>query len=494
MITLGQLLQGVTDARMVRCDAATAIAAVATDSRRVAPGDLFVALTGASHDAHRFVPEVLARGAAAVVVREGFAPDGPHVSVPDTWAALPIIAAHAHGDPGEHLRLAAVTGTNGKTTTAHLVGAILRTAGRAHARLGTTGNWLVDHEDRSSFTTPFPLELQALLADARRRGATDVVMEASSHALAQARVAPLRFAGVGLTSFSQDHLDFHRDMDDYLRAKCLLPSTYLRRDGIAVAAVDGQPAAASFLAAATAAGARAWRASRQDPTAEIHAHAIVFADTGTRGWLETPMGRVELSSPLLGPFNLDNLMVTTGLALALGLAPEAIAQGLAHAHGAPGRLEPVRGEGGGGPTVIVDYAHTPDAVERTLAVLRPLARGRLWVVLGCGGDRDPSKRPLMGGIAARDADRFFATSDNPRSESPERIVDDMLAGMPSALAAKVTREVDRAAAIAMAIALADDDDLVVVAGKGHEDYQQLAGQTIHFDDREHARAALARRG
>ena len=319
-------------------------------------------------------------------------------------------------------------------------------------------------------------------------------MEVSSHALAQGRVRPLSYHAVGLTSFSQDHLDFHVDMADYLRAKCLLATHHLRADGVAVAAVDDQPAAGAFLAAATRTGARAWRASRgADPSAEIVARAIAFAATHTEAEVDTPLGSLSITTPLIGPFNLDNALVAAGLALAVGVDGRAIEAALRDSRGAPGRLEPVREDGIGGPHVLVDYAHTPDAIERTIAVLRPLARARLIVVLGCGGDRDPSKRPQMGAIAARGADRFWATSDNPRTEPPDRIVDDMLAAVAPEHRDRVIREVDRAAAIAGAIAEADDDDIVLVAGKGHEDYQILGTTKVHFDDREHARAALRAR-
>ncbi len=491
--TLGELLRACPDATYVGCDANTPVRGASTDSRRIVPGMVFVALRGGAHDGHAFVPDVLVRGAAAAVIAaDATAPAGPHVRVADPWQALPSIAAASWGHPASGLRLVGVTGTNGKTTTAHLVGAILREAGRLHARLGTTGNWLVDHEDHAGFTTPFPIELQALLADARARGATDVVMEVSSHALAQARVAPLRYDACGLTSFSQDHLDFHADMDDYLRAKCLLPGTYLRDGGVAVAAVDDQPAAARFLAAATRGAA--WRASRGAVAdAEIRAHAIELAATHTSARVETPAGPIDLRTPLVGPFNLDNVLVAIGLCVATGVPNDAIAAGLAGTRGAPGRLEPVTVPGVRGPVVLVDYAHTPDAVERTLAVLRPLTRGRLVVLLGCGGDRDPGKRPLMGAIAGRDADVFWATSDNPRTESPAAIVEQMVAGVDASARGRVLVEVDRGRAIAGAIAAAGEDDVVLLAGKGHEDYQQIGHEKIHFDDREHARAALQRR-
>jgi len=493
--TLGELLRGCADVEYVGCDASTPFLGVEVDSRRVAAGSVFVALAGASHDGHAFVGDVLARGAAAVIVERGriAAPAGPHVWLADTAAALPGIAARAHGEPADELRLIGVTGTNGKTTTTYLVAAMLAEAGRPHARLGTTGNWIVDREEPAAFTTPFPLELQALLARARSRGATDVTMEVSSHALAQGRVEPLRYHAVGLTSFSQDHLDFHADMEDYLRAKCQLPARHLREDGISVAAVDDQTAALAWFAA-TRPGARCWRASRGgDPRAEILARRVAFTATHTEADVDTPRGRLTIHSPLLGPFNLDNMLVAIGLALGVGVDIPAIEAALRTSRGAPGRLEPVREPGIAGPHVLVDYAHTPDAIERTIAVLRPLASARLFVVLGCGGDRDPGKRPKMGAIAARGADRFYATSDNPRTEPPDRIVDDMLAGVAAEHRDRVVREVDRARAIARAIAEADPDDIVLVAGKGHEDYQILGHEKIHFDDREHARAALRSR-
>jgi UDP-N-acetylmuramoyl-L-alanyl-D-glutamate--2,6-diaminopimelate ligase len=493
-LTLGELFAGVDPAPVwVECDASTRVHGVQTDSRKVQPGDVFVAIRGETNDGHDFLEGARARGATVLVVAADRPPQsGAHMRLPDPNAALPEIAANAHGRPGDTLRLAGVTGTNGKTTTAHLVGGILRHSGVLHARLGTAGNWLVDHEDTAGFTTPFPLELQALLGDARDRGATAAVMEVSSHALAQGRARPLRYDAVGLTSFSQDHLDFHATMEAYLAAKCRLPAEHMKASGVAVAAVDEQPAAATFLAAA---GPRtAWRASRgADPSAEILASDIVQHADGMRAKLRTPAGAIELVTPLVGLHNLDNLMVTVGLSLGLGVAREAIEAALPGARGAPGRLERVALPGLAGPRVLVDYAHTPDAVARAIAAVRPGTAGRLAVVLGCGGDRDRTKRPLMGEVAARTADRFFATSDNPRTEDPERIVDDMLAGVAAPWRHRVVRITDRAQAIAAAIAEAAEDDLVLVLGKGHEDYQILGTTKVHFDDREHALAALERR-
>ncbi len=472
------------------------ITALVVDSRRVAAGAAFLAVQGETNDGHQFVPQALERGAAVVIVQsDRIGPlSGPVVRLADTWRAYPELAANAFDRPGDALWLAGVTGTNGKTTTAHLLGAALRHAGLLHARLGTTGNWLVDHESSAGFTTPFPEELQALLADARERGATHAVMEVSSHALAQGRARPLRFTAIGLTSFSQDHLDFHPTMEDYLAAKCRLAAEHLSDEGIAVAAVDPNPeAAARFLAAAPATALR-WRVSQGAvPGAELRAEAIEHTPQGLRATVHTPAGRIALRSPLVGAFNLDNLMVTLGLGLGVGVTLETMAEALAHATGAPGRLERVTVEGVAGPAVLVDYAHTPDAVARAIEAVRPVCRGQLVVVLGCGGDRDPSKRPIMGRVAAQGADRFWATSDNPRTEDPETIVDMMLAGVPAEHRAGIVRCTDRASAIAAAIEQAADDDVVLIAGKGHEDYQVLGTQKIHFDDREHAREALLRR-
>ncbi len=399
------------------------------------------------------------------------------------------------------MRLAGVTGTNGKTTTTFLVAAMLRAAGRRHARIGTTGNWVVDRDETARFTTPFPLELQALLARAVARGGTDAVMEVSSHALAQGRARPLVYRAAGLTSFSQDHLDFHASMEDYLAAKCLL-AEQLEPEGVAVAA-DCGPAAVEFLGRARASGRVAWLASRAREDAALRVvrwrrpEALARDDDGptiqTAAEIMTPRGPGLLRTPLIGGFNIDNALVAIGLALGLGLTLEQALAGLRRTRGAPGRLEPVELPKVTGPKVLVDYAHTPDAVARALAAVRPSCRGQLWVVLGCGGDRDPVKRPLMGELAAANADRFVATSDNPRTEDPDAIVRQMIAGVAPRDRPKLIREVDRRAAIALAIAAAADEDIVLIAGKGHEDYQIVGTTKQHLDDREEAAAALARR-
>lgn len=486
---------------LIDCTPDTAIGQPSDDSRQITPGSCFIATQGLTTDGHRYLGAAIKAGAGLLIVQRDRAGASelqghPRIVVDDSKAVLPILAAGWYGWPGERLQLAGITGTNGKTTTAHLVGAVLQKAGHPHLRLGTTGNWLVDHESRSGFTTAFPLELQALLADAVARGATHGVMEVSSHALAQGRAEPLRFASVALTSFSQDHLDFHPSMAEYLAAKCRLARHHCQPSAVAIAPREQGSAAEAFLAAAAEAGvARVWKSSRT-PVPEREADVAVIErlpGLGAQARVRTPIGELELRSPMVGEYNLDNLLITIGICIGLDLGLEQIAAALAEARGAPGRLEPVRVPGVPGPAVYVDYAHTPDAVERALEALRPSvpAGGKLIVVLGCGGDRDPHKRPLMGEAASRFADRFYATSDNPRTEDPEAIVEQMIAGVVAG--SQLVREVDRAAAIARAIAEASTQDIVLIAGKGHEDYQILGTQKIHFDDREQAQQALRAR-
>ena len=494
--TLGELLAPFSP-EYRGCGPADVVPALAVDSRAVRPGAVFIAIRGETNDAHTFVPQAIASGASTLIVERGRLPGlgHPHVTLADTSAALPRIAAAFHGWPGEHLRLAGLTGTNGKTTTTYLVSAVLAAADRPHARLGTVNNWLVDSEEESGFTTPFPLELQALLAEVRRRRGTDVVMEVSSHALAQGRIRPLLFTAVGMTSFSQDHLDFHGTMDAYLEAKLLLVRDHLKSDGVAVAAVDDHPACAAFLANAGPHTVR-WRASRR-PEGGAELRVLRTLDDPSRGTaveIATPAGSGLLRSPLVGAFNLDNLLVAVGLGLGIGVELATILDALERSPGAPGRLERITlGEGSGaseGPEVYVDYAHTPEAVAHTLATLRPRCRGQLLVLLGCGGDRDRGKRPQMGRFAVAGSDLFYATSDNPRTEDPEAIIDDMLTDLSAAERRQVIVEADRRVAIAQAVAAAEPEDVLLIAGKGHEDYQVLGTTKVPFSDALEARKGL----
>ncbi|KIG16122.1 UDP-N-acetylmuramoylalanyl-D-glutamate--2,6-diaminopimelate ligase [Enhygromyxa salina] len=508
---VGELLAALDPAlhaRAIGCDPDTLVGSPKVDSRAIEPGDCFIATAGHTVDGHDFIDKAVAAGATLVVVRRdrGISGSQPRIVVDDVAAALPSLAAGWYGWPGERLQLAGITGTNGKTSTAHLVASVLQAAGHPHLRLGTTGDWIVDHETPASFTTPFPIDLQRLLATACERGATHGVMEVSSHGLDQGRIVPLQFAAVALTSFSQDHLDYHASMAAYLQAKCLLARRHCLASGVAVAPAEGEAGSAFLQAAAEAGVERRWRSSRV-PVSERAAEICVIerdhAAAGLVARLRTPVGSLWLRSPLVGDFNLDNLMAAVGLSIGLGVELPHIEAALGQARGAPGRLEAValpspRGDDHQGPAVYVDYAHTPDAVARAIEALRPTAAkrgGKLVILLGCGGDRDASKRPIMGEVASRGADRFIATSDNPRTEDPEAILSQMLAGaIPQQQGgAELIREVDRARAISLAISEANAHDVVLLAGKGHENYQVLGTTKIHFDDREQAELALRAR-
>jgi UDP-N-acetylmuramoyl-L-alanyl-D-glutamate--2,6-diaminopimelate ligase len=475
------------------------------DSREVAPGDLFVALRGSLADGHDYLPQALALGAAALLVDAlpaSLPAPAVAVEVADTRRALAPLAVRFFGRPADELDLVGITGTNGKTSTSFLVESILRAAGRRVGLIGTIEVRFADEHRRSVNTTPESLDLQRTLREMRTRGVDAVSMEVSSHGLALGRVEGCRFAAAALTNLTQDHLDFHGDMQGYEDAKLRLFRDHLRPGAGAVVNAD-DPRAAAFLAAARAAGARPLRVSRRPGSdAEI---AVLRADVrldGTRATVHVPGGEIELESPLVGAFNVENLAVAVGVAFALGVPAEAVARGVAACPQVPGRVERVAGEGPG-PIVLVDYAHTPDAVEKLLRTLRPLARGRLIAVFGCGGDRDRGKRPLMAEAVAAFCDRAIATSDNPRTEDPEAILDDLEPGLraltrvaPEALdrtARAWTRVADRRGAIELALGLARPDDTVVIAGKGHEDYQIVGRERLPFDDREEALRALRRR-
>jgi len=471
------------------------------DSRRTAPGDLFVALRGSDHDGHHYLRAASALGAVAFLVEEADAPvDGkPVVVVPDARRALAWVATRFYGEPASEMSLIGITGTNGKTSTSYLVESILTAAGTRTGLVGTVEIRFAGETRRATNTTPESLDLQATLRAMQTRNVEAVVMEVSSHGLELGRVVGCRFRVGAITNLTQDHLDFHPDMDAYREAKALLFRRYLAPGGTAVIHVD-DPSSEAFLAAAQEGGATLVRTSRRaDAAAELRLLEADVRLDGTRARVHTPSGEIQLEVPLLGDFNLENLMVAVGVAHALGVPHEAVAEGVASCPQVPGRMEVIRHAGA--PTVIVDYAHTPDAVAKLLAAVRPLATGRLLVVFGCGGDRDRAKRPLMAGAAAEYGDVVIATSDNPRTEDPAAILRDVEAGLerldrvePDALArARAAYAVieDRRTAIEAAIAAAAASDTVVIAGKGHEDYQIVGREKLPFDDRREARRFLA---
>ncbi|TPV94211.1 MAG: UDP-N-acetylmuramoyl-L-alanyl-D-glutamate--2,6-diaminopimelate ligase [Myxococcales bacterium FL481] len=490
--TVGEL---VTDmpVQLLGCDPSLTARGLETDSRLVQPGQAFVAVAGARVDGHHFVDAARDAGAAVVVVsRDRRPPDGswegPTVVLDNTARRLPQLAARAYGQAAAKLDLVGITGTNGKTTTAHLVAGALAACGRPHVRLGTTGHWVGDREVPASFTTPFPAALHRLFYEAHRRGATCGVMEVSSHALAQGRIEGLEFRGVGMTSFSQDHLDYHHDLQDYLRAKCSLASAHLVAGGAVTVPVELGSVAQAFVSAGERGGGRPCLVSAQgDMRAEWRIVGVHPHGPRTRLQLQTPLGSLVIDTGLIGRFNLDNLLIAAALLQVLGLSGDQIVEGLRVAHGAPGRLEPVLGPSAG-PRVFVDYAHTPDAVARVIEAVRPHTPGRVVVVLGCGGDRDRTKRPLMARAALAGGDVLIATSDNPRTEDPEHIVDDMLRGLDDSRAERV---IERRDAIARAIGQSGPEDTVLVLGKGHETVQIVGTRRLPFDDRRVAADALA---
>jgi len=471
------------------------VGTVTDDSRRVERGACFVAVPGLKHDARRFVPEAVERG-AALVVTEGEAMAGlavAQVLVPSARVALGRLASAYHGDPSRHLTVVGITGTNGKTTTSYLVEALLQSRGFETGVIGTIQYRLGDRTLPAGQTTPDALALQAMLADMYAHGIRGVAMEVSSHALAQGRVEGLTFDVAVFTNLTQDHLDFHGTLDAYRSAKrglfeLLARSPKPRRTAV-VNADDpsGREMTRDLPLDVLAFGLR--------PGAAVHAREWSSTLEGVRLVADTPRGPLALASPLIGEHNVMNLLGAIGVGLALDLAPEAIARALGGVGTVPGRFEQVRE---GQPfLVVVDYAHTPDALERVLTAARKLTAGRLAVVFGCGGDRDRGKRPIMGAIGARLADRVWVTSDNPRSERPEAIVEEIVAGARRAGGAPgaVVVQTDRRAAIEDAVGWARAGDTVVIAGKGHETYQIVGGQTLPFDDRDVARRALrARRG
>jgi UDP-N-acetylmuramoyl-L-alanyl-D-glutamate--2,6-diaminopimelate ligase len=508
--SLAALLRGVEGARLAGDGGAgLPVAEVRDDSRQVEPGDLFVAVPGAALDGRRFIADATARGAVAIVV-EGVPPpefSGVVVTVPNARRALGIIAANRFG-AAESMALLAITGTNGKTTTSYLVEEMLRAAGHPVGVFGTItyrAPGLAGGGQPAPLTTPGALALHRLLHEMRAVGTTDVVLEATSHALEQGRLDGCRFRVAALTNLTQDHLDYHGTMAAYEDAKAILFERLLDPVlGTAVTFVDDEAGCrmrARARAGAKLGIARAPGAAARGNAAEIVVERHTLGADETRATFATPVGRLEVASPLVGEYNLSNLALAVGMAIARGLPPDAIVAGAASLAGVPGRLERV--PNARDVLCVVDYAHTPDALERAIAAMRPLTRRRLIVVFGCGGDRDRGKRPLMGQIATRDADLAIVTSDNPRTEEPASIVAMILegvraAGIPRLAPAELPGaargycvEVDRRAAIRLAAAAAAAGDVLLVAGKGHEDYQIVGTTRSHFDDREEAAAALA---
>lgn len=461
------------------------IEALAAHHDAVRPGSLFVAVRGFRHDGHAFVPDAVRRGAAAVVVdREVASP--PAVTVvrtADTRLALGLLSSAYHGHPSHELSVIGVTGTNGKGTTAYLIDALLAAAGRRSGIIGTMGAKMGDRTVVLERTTPEAPELQQILRTMADGGCEVVVMEVASHALALHRVAGTRFAAAVFTNLTQDHLDFHGTFEEYRAAKRRL-FELVEPDGVAV--VNADDPAGDVMARASRARVVRYGIERE---CEVRGAGIRLRLDGMDYAVHTPGGTLRIASPLQGRFNVYNSLAAIAVALQFGVRPEAIPPVLAGFPGVPGRFEPVdEGQPFG---VVVDYAHTPDGLENVLRTARDFVRGRTIVVFGAGGDRDRTKRPKMGAIAASLSDLAIVTSDNPRTEQPGAIIEEILAGISDRR--KVEVEPDRRAAIFRAIALAGPGDFVIIAGKGHEPYQEIHGVKHAFDDRLVAREALRAR-
>jgi UDP-N-acetylmuramoyl-L-alanyl-D-glutamate--2,6-diaminopimelate ligase len=504
------------------------------DSRKVNPGQIFFAVPGVRVDGHEFIATALERGAAGVIVeRHGPFPAGATwIRVKNVRRAMGLWGAHFFGRPSDRVRLIGVTGTNGKTTVTYLLESMLAAAGLSPGVIGTINYRYKGHEAPSHHTTPESLDLQALLVEMNQVGVDSVAMEVSSHALAQERVRGLEFDIALFTNLSRDHLDYHSDMEDYFAAKSKLFTDYLKHSSKprkAAVIHGGDPKGKELLKQVRDLGLDAWSYGREDEW-DVRPVELQSDVAGVRGKLQVKQTRYGFSSSLIGAANLENILGAVAVGFVLGLPVEAIFRGIEQLKSVPGRVEKV--DNSLGITILVDYAHTPDALEKVLAAVRPLTQKRLVTVFGCGGDRDRGKRPLMGEITARLSDLVVLTSDNPRTEDPLKILDDIEAGVQktglkkfrvSGLESRVsgcetadesqkTRdsgpatqdlslgtdrgycvEADRREAIRIALRWAHRGDLILIAGKGHEDYQILGQRRIHFDDREVARDEASRR-
>jgi len=460
------------------------------DSRALRPGDLFLAIPGHHSDGRAYIADAIARGAAAIAYEAEGAVDVPSsdavvmVPVKGLAAQLSAIAGRFYGDPSRSLELVGVTGTNGKTSVSQLLAQALDLLGQRCGLIGTLGVGFHDNLQSGRHTTPDPLAVQAQLARLKQAGAKAVAMEVSSHGLDQGRVEGLDFDVAVFTNLSRDHLDYHGDMATYGETKARLfawPGLYCRvinLDDLFGRELAGREAPSRLISY-----------SLIDPQATLYCAEAEFSEAGVRARLVTAQGDGLLVSPLLGRFNLSNLLAVVGALMGLNHPLDEILQVLPQLQGPLGRMQ--RLGGGEQPLVVVDYAHTPDALEKVLEALRPHTRGRLLCLFGCGGDRDRGKRPLMAAAVEGLADGVWVTDDNPRSEPCEQIVADIRAGFRQP--GRVTFVPGRGAAIAQLIAAATADDVILLAGKGHEDYQEIDGVRHPFSDIEQAAAALAAR-
>lgn len=496
-------LCGLAGGDLVVGDGSVEVSTVTHDSRLAGPGSIFVAVGGMRMDGARFAPDAAARGAVAVAAESdppaGWDGSCAWVRVADARIALSALADAANGHPTRQLTVVGVTGTNGKTTTCYMLAAGLQAAGLETALMGTIETRVCGRSEKSRLTTPEATTIHSAAAEHVRCGGEALVLEVSSHALKLRRADHLDVDAAVFTNLSQDHLDFHDSWDDYLASKRRLFSEILGRDRVAVVNAD-DPWTHRIVEGCQ--GRVLTFSLDPGSDADLVPLSVSYGIDGFQAQLRTPWGQRRARSRLVGDVNVLNLMAALGAGAGLDLDPEAILDGIASLPAVPGRLQAIQGRGGR--RVFVDYSHTPDAVRAACEVLRPLTRGHLWVIVGCGGDRDRTKRPIMGRAAAQGGDLVVVTSDNPRTEDPLSIIEMVIPGVEESGyqrangsmegTGKYTVEPDRAAAIRLAIGSCGEGDCILVAGKGHEDYQIFADRTIHFDDRQVVREVLSELG
>lgn len=498
LIGIAALLQDVDVLASGGLDALPGVLGVVGDSRRVAPGVAFVAVRGERSDGHRFLDAAAAAGAALLIVEEAPASAAvPWIVVPDARRALGRLSANLHGRPTAHMDVLGVTGTNGKTTSTHIAEQALAACGRVTGMLGTVRRRWPGVDEATEMTTPDPVELQAIFARMHAVGVSTVLMEVSSHAIEQHRMEGVDVAVAAFTNLTQDHLDYHGTMEAYGAAKARLFTDLLQRSPRARGAAINVDDPFGAALADRVAGRVLRFSARAARGAELVAEGAQADLTGLRATVRAGGASAELRSPLVGWHNLENLLTAIACGLLLGEPLDALVAGASAVTGVPGRLEAVPAPGF---AVLVDYAHTPDALERAIGAVRAVTPGRVITVFGCGGDRDRGKRPLMGRAAATGSDVVIVTSDNPRTEDPDAIVAQVVAGveatgMPRLVAGRgYAAMVDRDDAIRAAIGLAEPGDTVLVAGKGHEATQDIGGRKVPFSDVATARNAIGLKG
>ncbi len=470
------LVQDITSIK-IDGDSRTEVKRFTVDSREVGSGDLFIAIPGFKEDGLKYVPDAVRRGAVAIVAREERIADVRCWGVvEDVRDATAKIAARFYAFPSRELGVIGITGTNGKTTITHLLKSILEQGGAKVGVLGTLGYFTLKAAHQPLNTTPGPELLEKLLREIVDSGGSHAVMEVSSHALTMHRVDEIDFNVVAVSNITQDHFDYHHDFESYRDAKArLLDLAAAENKWVVLNSCDP-----SFEFMRGRVKSQLLTFGVSDSSADLSLNDLRMSVEGSRFTMNTPVGKQEVQIKLLGRFNLENALCAATCALALGTPLDQIAAGLHAQDYVAGRAQPVRA---GQPfDVLVDYAHSPDAIEKILQTAREVCRGRLLVLFGCGGDRDKSKRPLMGRAASQNADIVIVTSDNPRSEDPLAIIEDVKPGLDPSVETVI--EPDRRRAIATALGLCEDNDILVVAGKGHEDYQIIGNQRLRFDDRE----------